>query len=84
MGFLTRWIARPGTTYHADLVSSCVYLADRLTEGKHLTQFDVVEAGSTVVPATQSQVIMYSREVNDAAEAHLQSNDALAGLVAAD
>ena len=73
----------PGT-HRAAVAGASVYAADRLTDGKSLTQADVVEAASTIVPTSMHQVRSYSREIHDAAEARLQPSDAVAGLVQAD
>ena len=73
----------PGT-HRAAVAGASVYAADRLTDGKSITQADVVEAASTIVPTSLHQVRSYSREIHDAAEARLQPSDAVAGLVQAD
>ena len=74
----------PGTTRTA-VAGAAVYAADRLTEGKHLTQSQVVEAASTIVPTSIHQVRSYSVELHDqGADALCQPDGAVAGLVSAD
>ena len=73
----------PGT-HRTAVAGAAVYAADRLTDGKSLTQADVIEAASTVVPTSLHQIRSYSREIHDAAEARIQPSDAVAGLVQAD
>ncbi|MFD1586257.1 transcription initiation factor IIB family protein [Halorientalis brevis] len=55
----------PGTT-RVTVAASAVYAADRLTDGKALTQAAVVAAGSRVCPTTTTRVSRYSRALHDA------------------
>ena len=75
----------PGT-HRMAMAGAAVYAADRLTTEKHLTQAEVVEAASAVVPTSKHQIRRYSQEVHDIGQARFQSlsNDALPGLVQAD
>ena len=73
----------PGTTRTA-VAGAAVYAADRLTEDKHLTQAQVVEAASTIVPTTIHQVRSYSATLYEAGEAGLQGDGAVTELVSAD
>ncbi|QLD87490.1 hypothetical protein HWV07_07010 [Natronomonas salina] len=73
----------PGT-HRTAVAGAAVYAADRLTDGKSITQDDVVEAASTVVPTSKFQVKDYSTEIHDAAETRLQPDEAMMGLVQAD
>ncbi|WP_136603223.1 transcription initiation factor IIB family protein [Salinigranum halophilum] len=52
----------PGTT-RVTMAAAAVYAADRLTEGKAVTQQDVADAASAVVPTSKSKVSGYSRDV---------------------
>lgn len=78
----SEWIW-PGT-HRAAIAGASGYAPDRLTDGKSLTQADVIEAASMIVPTLKHQVKAYSREIHDAAEVRLQPTDAVAGLVQAD
>ena len=73
----------PGT-HRTAMAGAAVYAADRLTDGKGVTQAEVVEAASTIVSTSKYQIKDYSTEIHDAAEARLQPNNAVAGLVQAD
>ena len=73
----------PGT-HRVAIAGASVYVADRLTDGKSLTQADMIEAASTIVPTSDHQVKHYSREIYDAADTRIQPSDAVAGLVQAD
>jgi transcription initiation factor TFIIB len=73
----------PGT-HRTAIAGASVYAADRLTAGKSVTQADVIEAASTVVPTSKHQIRSYSREIHDGAEGRLTPDDAKAGLVQAD
>jgi transcription initiation factor TFIIB len=55
----------PGTS-RVTVAAAAVYAADRLTEGKAVTQDAVAEAASSVVPTSTGVVAGYSREVYDA------------------
>ena len=52
----------PGTP-RVTIAAAAVYVADRLTEGKAMTQQEVADAASAVVPTSKSKVSGYSREV---------------------
>ena len=71
-------------THRAAIAGASVYAADRLTDGKSLTQADVIEAASTIVPTSLHQVRTYSGELYDAAKTRNEPIDAVAGLVQAD
>lgn len=75
----------PGT-HRMAMAGAAVYAADRLTSEKHLTQAEVVEAASAVVPTSKHQIRRYSQEIHDIGQARLvvESDDAVAGLVQAD
>lgn len=55
----------PGTS-RVTMAASAVYAADRLTDGKMLTQQQVVDAGRTIVETSVSKIGRYSRELHDA------------------
>jgi transcription initiation factor TFIIB len=55
----------PGTS-RVTMAAAAVYAADRLTEGKAVTQQEAADAASAVVPTSKSKVSVYSREVVDA------------------
>ncbi|WP_142859530.1 hypothetical protein [Salinigranum halophilum] len=57
----------PGTT-RVTVAAAAVYAADRLTEGKVVTQQAVTDAARTIVPMSKPVVAGYSREVYDAYE----------------
>ncbi|MFH5801641.1 hypothetical protein [Haladaptatus sp. CMAA 1911] len=57
----------PGTSRVA-VAGAAVYAADRLTDGKSVTQADVATAVSQVCPTSKSVVAGYSRELYDAYE----------------
>lgn len=55
----------PGTS-RLTVAAAAVYAADRLTDGKDLTQSRVVEAASTIVATTKGKVGRYSGELVEA------------------
>jgi transcription initiation factor TFIIB len=55
----------PGTS-RVTVAAAAVYAADRLTEGKTVTQAEVAAAASSVVPTSTGVIAGYSREVYDA------------------
>ncbi|WP_136602642.1 transcription initiation factor IIB [Salinigranum halophilum] len=55
----------PGTA-RVTMAAASVYAADRLTDGKTVTQQDVADAASAVVPTSKPVIAGYSREVYDA------------------
>ncbi|WP_318570932.1 transcription initiation factor IIB family protein [Salinigranum marinum] len=55
--------------------AAAVYAADRLTEGKTVTQAAVAEAASAIVPTSTGVVAGYSREVYDAHTARYGTRD---------
>jgi transcription initiation factor TFIIB len=63
-----------GTT-RLTVAASAVYAADRVTDGKTVTQAAVVEAASTIVDTTKSRVSRYSRLLYDAYVAKHGSDD---------
>ena len=64
----------PGTP-RVTMAAASVYAADRLTEGKAVTQQDVADAASQVVPTSTCVVAGYSREVVDAYRARYGTRD---------
>ena len=66
------------------MAGAAVYAADRLTDGKSVTQAEVVEATSTVVPTSHYQIKDYSLRIHDTAEARLKPDDTVTELVQAD
>ncbi|WP_318568827.1 transcription initiation factor IIB family protein [Salinigranum marinum] len=64
----------PGTA-RVTMAAAAVYAADRLTEGKTITQQDVADAASTVVATSKSKVSGYSREVVGAYETAYGTRD---------
>ena len=64
----------PGTS-RLTMGAAAVYVADRLTDGKTLTQAQVAEAASTIVDTSKSRVSMYSQALHDAYEAKHGSDD---------
>jgi hypothetical protein len=54
----------PGT-HRTAIARSYVYATDRLTAGKYLTQAEVIEAASTVVPTFKHPIRNYLREVHE-------------------
>ncbi|PSQ90863.1 MAG: hypothetical protein BRD30_04075, partial [Bacteroidetes bacterium QH_2_63_10] len=58
--------------------------ADRLTDGKAVTQAQVVEAIEATVPSSTSKLSSYSRALYDASERRLTPGDDVAELVTAD
>jgi transcription initiation factor TFIIB len=73
----------PGTS-RMSVAGAAVYAADRLTDGKALTQAEVAEAVEATLPTTKGRIARYSRELYDAAERRLQSMGGVVELVAAD
>jgi len=73
----------PGTS-RMSVAGAAVYAADRLTDGKALTQTEVAAAVERTLPTTKGRIACYSRELYDAAERRVQSMDEGAELVAAD
>jgi transcription initiation factor TFIIB len=69
----------PGTP-RLTVAASALYAADRLLSRKHLTQGQVAEAASTVVPTSRSRIARYSRELVDAYEAKHGTDDPGVGL----
>ncbi|WP_170864964.1 transcription initiation factor IIB [Halogranum amylolyticum] len=63
-----------GTT-RLTMAAAAVYAADRLTDGKALTQAQVAAAGSTVVDTTKNRIAAYSQELHDVFVAQLGSDD---------
>ncbi|SFS09884.1 transcription initiation factor TFIIB [Halomicrobium zhouii] len=55
----------PGTP-RLTVAAAAVYAADRLTSGKSLTQQQVADAASTVVPTTKSKIARYNCKLVDA------------------
>jgi transcription initiation factor TFIIB len=66
------------------VAGAAVYAADRLTDGKAVTQADVVRAVEATVPTSRWKISNYSRELHDASERRHQPTAAVAGLVADD
>ena len=64
----------PGTA-RVTMAAAAVYAADRLTEGKAVTQQAVADAASTVVATSKSKVNGYSREVVNAYETRYGTRD---------
>ncbi|SFT09920.1 hypothetical protein [Halostagnicola kamekurae] len=53
-------------TSRLTIAAAAVYAADRITDGKALTQAEVAEAGTTILDTTKSRVSRYSRALYDA------------------
>jgi transcription initiation factor TFIIB len=66
----------PGTA-RVTMAAAAVYAADRLTEGKTVTQQDVADAASAVLVTSKSKVSGYSREVYDAYETTYGTRDVI-------
>jgi transcription initiation factor TFIIB len=64
----------PGTS-RLTIAAAALYGADRLTPQKHLTQGQVAEATSTVVPTSTSRISRYNCELVDAYEARHGTKD---------
>lgn len=64
----------PGTS-RVTVAAAAVYAADRLTEGKAVTQAAIAEAASAIVPTSTGVVASYSREVYDAYTAQYGTRD---------
>ena len=64
----------PGTS-RLTIAAAALYGADRLTPQKHLTQGQVAEATSTVVPTSTSRISRYNCELVEAYEARHGSKD---------
>jgi transcription initiation factor TFIIB len=64
----------PGTA-RVTMAAAAVYAADRLTDGKVVTQQDVAEAASAVVSTSKCVIAGYSREVYDAYTARYGARD---------
>ena len=73
----------PGTP-RMSVAGAAVYAADRLTDGKSVTQAEVARAVEATLPTTKGRVARYSRKVYDAAEQRLKTTTEVAELVAAD
>jgi transcription initiation factor TFIIB len=73
----------PGTS-RMTVAGAAVYAADRLTDGKAVTQAEVAAAVEATLPTTKGRIARYSRELYDAADRRLRPSDAVAELVAAD
>ncbi|GGN26387.1 transcription initiation factor IIB [Halarchaeum nitratireducens] len=58
----------PGTS-RLTMGAAAVYVADRLTDGKVVTQAQVADAASTVVDTSKSRISRYSQTLHDAYEA---------------
>ncbi|MDL5363886.1 transcription initiation factor IIB family protein [Halalkalicoccus sp. NIPERK01] len=69
----------PGTS-RVTMAAAAVYAADRLTEGKALTQAEVVAAGTTILDTTKSRVSRYSQALHDAYVDRHGTNDPAAVL----
>lgn len=72
----------PGTS-RMTVAGAAVYAADRLTDGKAVTQGEVAGAVEETLPTTKTRVAQYSRELYDAAERRRIGGE-VAELVAAD
>jgi transcription initiation factor TFIIB len=59
------------------MAAAAVYAADRLTEGKTVTQQAVADAASAVLMTSKSKVSGYSREVYDAYETTYGTRDVI-------
>jgi transcription initiation factor TFIIB len=66
------------------VAGAAVYAADRLTDGKALTQAEVAAAVEVTLPTTKGRITRYSRELYDAAEQRFGGGNEVAELVAAD
>lgn len=64
----------PGTS-RLTMGAAAVYAADRLTDGKTVTQAQVAEAASTIVDTSKSRISRYSQALHDAYEAKHGSDD---------
>ena len=73
----------PGTP-RMTVAGAAVYAADRLTDGKALTQAEVAAAVEATLPTTKGRIARYSRELYDAADRRLRPSNEVAELVAAD
>jgi transcription initiation factor TFIIB len=62
------------------VASSALYAADRLLSRKYLTQGQVAEVASTVVPTSQTRIARYRRELVDAYAAEHGTEDPGVGL----
>jgi transcription initiation factor TFIIB len=73
----------PGTP-RLTVAGAAVYVADRLTDGKAVTQAEVVDAVEQTIPSSKWKLKNYAQELYEASEGRLQPDDVIAGLVAAD
>jgi len=73
----------PGTP-RMTVAGAAVYAADRLTDGKAVTQAAVATAVEATLPTTKSRIADYSRELYDTSERRLRPDGEVAELVAAD
>jgi transcription initiation factor TFIIB len=73
----------PGTA-RMTVAGAAVYAADRLTDGKALTQAEVVAAIEVTIPSSTHKVASYSRQLYDAATSRLTPGDEVATSVTAD
>ncbi|WP_254547206.1 transcription initiation factor IIB family protein [Halomarina pelagica] len=69
----------PGTS-RLTMAAAAVYAADRLTDGKTLTQAEVVTAGRTILDTTKSRISRYSQALYDAYVATHGTDDPAAVL----
>ncbi|WP_255198506.1 transcription initiation factor IIB [Halorarius litoreus] len=73
----------PGTP-RLTVAGAAVYVADRRTEGKAVTQAEVVEAVEQTLPSSKSKVKTYAQELYEVSEGRIQSTSVVAGQVSAD
>jgi transcription initiation factor TFIIB len=73
----------PGTA-RMTVAGAAVYAADRLTDGKAVTQAEVVRAVGETVPTSKWKIGEYSRKLHDASERRHQPTETVRGLVADD
>jgi transcription initiation factor TFIIB len=73
----------PGTA-RMTVAGAAVYTADRLTDGKALTQAEVVAAIEATVPSSTHKVASYSRQLYDAATSRRTAGNDVAMSVTAD
>jgi len=67
-------------TPRCTVAASALYAADRLLPSKHLTQGQVAEASSTVVPTSKNRIAKYSRELVNAYKDEHGTDDPGVGL----
>jgi transcription initiation factor TFIIB len=73
----------PGTT-RMTVAGAAVYAADRMTEGKAVTQAEVVAAVEVTMPTSRPKISTYSQRLFNASATHLQQTDDVTRLVSAD